>query len=183
MARTYVALLRGINVGGKHKLPMKDLRAIFESVGATDVRSYIQSGNIVFTATKAGSSEIPPAVEAEIETQFGFSVPIVVRSEAELQQIYTRNPLYDGSIEPKHLHVAFLSKAPAKARTAELQIERFLPDSFLLDQKNIYVKYPNGASRAKLNNLYFEETLGVISTMRNWNTVGKLIELCATDGE
>lgn len=179
--QTYVALLRGINVGGKHKLPMKDLRRLFDEANATDVRSYIQSGNIVFTAHSAKVARIVRNVEEAIEAQFGFRSPIIIRTHAELIDVSKQNPLYDPQLDPRFQHVAFLAKKPTQKAAKALEDDRFLPDEFVLQNRELFLKYPNGAARSKMSTAYFDKVLSVVSTARNWNTLQKLLQLCSED--
>ena len=109
----HVALLRAINVGGRNKLPMAELRALFEDAGCADVRTYIQSGNVVLRASAALARRLPERMAAAIEAELGFRPPIVMRSGAELRAVTAGNPFPDVE-DPKLLHVAFLREVPAK---------------------------------------------------------------------
>ncbi len=172
----HVAFLRGINLGTR-KLPMKDLCAMFESAGCERVRSFIQSGNVVFAASAAVAKKVPAAIEAAIVKKYGFEAPIVLRTAAELAAAYEHNPLLEPKIDPKFVYLAMLPKAPTKAALAKLEPERFAPDVFVVRGRDIYVRYPKGIARSKLTNAYFDTRLGMTSTMRNWNTIGKLVEM------
>ncbi len=174
----HIALLRGINVGGKHKLPMKDLRALFEAAGAGEVQTYIQSGNVVFESAAAEAKRIPTAVEAAIEKKFGFSSPVVVRSAAALRKVFAEHPFAADATELKLLMVAFLSKRPTAAAVKRLDAPRFHPDRFEVRGAEVFLHYPSGVARSKLTNAYLDRTLGTTSTVRNWKTVTKLVELC-----
>ena len=109
----FVALLRGINVGGKNKLPMKDLVGIFSDVGCTDVTSYIQSGNIIFGAPLDLAKRVPDLVTKKIQTSLGLSVPVVVRSSKELGEVSRNNPFLKKTRDSDGLHVAFLANLPS----------------------------------------------------------------------
>lgn len=171
----HVALLRAINVGGNNKLPMQDLRAMFDAAGCTDVRTYIQSGNVVFGASTTLARTIPAVVGDAIESRFGFRPPIVMRTADELREVSGRNPFDGLTSEPKLLHVAFLSEAPK--RGARLDPARSPGDRFEVRGRDVYLYYPNGTARSKLDNPYLERCLGATSTMRNWRTVTQLVEL------
>jgi len=173
---TFVALLRGINVGGKNKLPMKDLVALFESAGCIDVRHYIQSGNLVFGAAAALAKRLPTVLPTAIERNFGLNVPVVVRSRDELRTVAKAHPLVDAGVDA--LHVVFLADAPSPAAVASLDPNRSPPDAFVVRGREIYVACPNGAGNTKLTNAYFDSKLETVSTMRNWRTVQKLVEMC-----
>jgi uncharacterized protein (DUF1697 family) len=175
----YVALLRGVNVGGKNKLPMKDLAAMFGEAGCTDVVTYIQSGNVVFRATEACAARIPAAIAKAVADRLGFRAPVVMRTAGELHGIVRCNPfLRDGaSAEVELLHVMFLADRPSPARVATLDPKRSPPDEFEVRGREIYLRCPNGVGRTKLSNSYFDAKLATTSTMRNWRTVVKLVEM------
>jgi uncharacterized protein (DUF1697 family) len=172
----YVALLRGVNVGG-HRLPMKDLATIFGDAGCRDVRTYIQSGNVVFRAGAPLVKRVPTVIAAAISRQFGFDAPVIVRSAEEMQAVTRGNPFLRAGCDLSRLHTMFLADAPAKAAVAALDPKRSPPDEFSVKGREIYLHLPNGAGRSKLTNLYFDSKLGTISSLRNWNTVVTLFEM------
>jgi uncharacterized protein (DUF1697 family) len=185
-APAHVALLRGINVGGKNKLPMKDLAKLFAEVGCEDVRTYIQSGNVVFHADATTAEKVPAAVAKAIQEEFSLRVPVVTRSAAELRAVREHNPYVakDGTdkSDPPALHVMFLADEPSSERAGKLDPKRSPGDEFTLRGREIYLKCPNGLARTKLTNDYFDRALGTVSTVRNWNTVLKLLAMAeATD--
>ena len=173
----HVALLRGINLG-KRRLPMKELARIFEKAGATDVRTYIQSGNVVYRAGAALGRRIPNLVEAMIAERFDFDVPVVTRTAAELTAIVRANP-YAGEAEanPKSVHVGFLRDEPSASAVAALDPDRSPPDTFVVRAREIYFHFPNGMGKSMLTNPWFDSRLGTVSTMRNWRTVTTLEEM------
>lgn len=172
----YVALLRGINVGGKNRLPMADLRDIFAASGCASVRTYIQSGNAVFEATQDLAEAVPEVVTREIRERFGYETAVVVRSGEELRRVAISNP-FDTSGDPRFLHVAFLSDTPGAEAVSSLDPERSPPDEFVVAGRNVYLRYPNGVARSKLTNDYLTARLRTVSTMRNWRTVLRLLEM------
>jgi uncharacterized protein (DUF1697 family) len=174
----HVALLRGVNVGGKNKLPMKDLAQMFADAGCADVRTYIQSGNVVFRAKQAIARRVSGAVAAAIAKRFGFQAPLQTRTADELRSVATKNPFLRKGADPDLLHVAFLAELPASPQP--LDPRRSPPDEFVLQGREIYLRLPNGVARSKLTNAYFDSKLGTISTLRNWRTVLTLLEM-ATD--
>jgi len=171
---SYVALLRGINVGGSNKVPMAELRALFEALGYPDAQTYIQSGNVVFSA-RAGESALVADIEAAIEETFSLQVPVVVRSRAQLAAVVASSP-FDRAA-PTAVHVAFLSGRPRTASVAALDPDRSPPDTFAVVGREVYLHYPNGSGRSKLTVDYLERVLGVRATARNWNTVTKLLAM------
>jgi uncharacterized protein (DUF1697 family) len=175
----FVALLRGINVGGKNRLPMKDLAAIFERAGCVDVQHYIQSGNVVFAAKEAIARRIASLVAKSIARDHGFEAPVVIRTAAEMHAIAVSNPFLRGrgDIDPKTLHVMFLADEPSRDRASALDPDRSHPDSFVLKGRELYLSLPNGAARTRLTNAYFDSALRTTSTGRNWNTVLELARM------
>ena len=177
MNARYAALLRGINVGGNRKLPMKSLATMFTLAGCVDVETYIQSGNVVFGAPPAVAKRLPNTITAAIEQQFGFSVPVVIRSQEELATGVERNPFLQRGIDLATLHVAFLADIPDPTCVAALDATQSPGDSFILRGRDIYLWLPNGVARTKLTNNYFDRTLQTVSTLRNLTTVLKLLEM------
>jgi uncharacterized protein (DUF1697 family) len=171
----YVALLRGINVGGKNLLPMADLVALFSTERCAHIRSYIQSGNVVFTAEDACARTLESAIPAAIFKRFGFSPAVVLRAAGELEQIVASNPFADA--DTGLLHVGFLTSAPDRTAIASLDPDRSPGDSFVVRGREIYLHLANGMGKTKLTNAYFDSKLKAVSTFRNWRTVKKLIEL------
>lgn len=176
-ATTYVALLRSINVGGKNRLPMKDLAAMFAEAGCRDVQTYIQSGNVVFKAEDALAARIPALISEAIRDRFGYRAPVVLRNAAALREVVEANPFVKASVDLKTLHVAFLSDRPDGARVAALDPDRSPPDEFAVRGGEIYLRCPNGYGKSKLTNAYFDSSLGTTTTVRNWRTVLKLVEM------
>jgi len=171
----HVALLRAINVGGNNELPMAALREIFDAVGFRDVATYLRSGNVAFTAPAAVARRAPAKVAAEIEARFGYDVPVVTRTLKELSAVHAAHPFADRTDDLKRLHVAFLSAAPAADRA--IDPDRSPADRFELRGRDLYLFYPNGVARSKLQNRFIERALGVTSTTRGWRTVGKLLAM------
>ena len=166
-----VALLRGINVGGKHLLPMKELAALFTAEGCTSVRTYIQSGNVVFGSNEAKPDELADRIALKIAQQFGFTCPVILRTAAELADTLRQNPFLTPGVDQNALHVYFLAQAPNAEHAAALDPGRSMPDRFVLHNRDIYLHLPNGMGRSKLTNAYFDSKLHTVSTARNWRTI------------
>jgi uncharacterized protein (DUF1697 family) len=175
--RTYVALLRGINVGGNNMLPMKDLAAMFSKAGCTAVSTYIQSGNVVFRADPKVAARVPTTVVQAIADRSKIRIPIVVRTPAELRRVAEGNPFLERGIDTDKLHVVFLADVPGAPAVTALDPKRSPPDEFIVRGAEIYLHCPNGLGRTKLSNAYFDSKLETISTARNWRTVLKLLDL------
>ncbi len=173
----YVALLRGINVGGRNKLSMKRLAAIFVEAGCEDVETYIQSGNVVFRADARLAARIPGLITGEIEAQTGLHVPVVMRRVEELAGVIADNPFVEREADERALHVMFLSDEASRDDVASLDPDRSPPDEFVVAGREIYLHCPDGVGRTRLTTAYFDARLGTTSTSRNWRTVNKLLEL------
>ena len=177
MSETYVALLRGINVGGNNKLPMADLREMFIAAGCAEVKSYIQSGNVIFKATRSEASEIPGIVGARIAATFGYRTPLLLRTVEQLGDVLQNNPfLTDMETDDRH-YVMFLDGEPDPARVESLDPNLSAPDRYELRGQEVYLSLRAGAATTRLTNNYFDTKLRTISTMRNWRTVTTLLEL------
>jgi uncharacterized protein (DUF1697 family) len=176
MPTTYVALLRGINLGARNKIAMADLRELVAALGAEDVSTYVQSGNVVFRHADP-APKLAGAIEERISHDLRLSVTVLLRTKAQLAKVVAGNPFAEGGAEPKTLHVTFLAAAPDRARTRELDPKRHEPDEFRIVGQEVYLHCSNGYGRSKLSNAYFEKQLGVAATTRNWRTVTTLAEL------
>lgn len=175
----HVALLRGINVGGHNRVPMAALREMFVAAGASEVSTYIQSGNVVFGASAKLAAAIPTMIGAAIERELGLTIPIVTRSAAELAAVAGAHPFSADVSEPKWLMVAFLDRVPEPAKVAGLDPNRSPGDRFEVHGRDVYLVFPSGSGRSKLDATWLDRSLGVVSTWRNWLTVQKLAELSA----
>jgi uncharacterized protein (DUF1697 family) len=177
--RTYVALLRGINLGAHNKIAMADLRELFAAVGAEAIATYVQSGNVVFKSSVGSAPKLARAIEERIERDLGLGVKVLLRTNAELAGIAAGNPFDASGTDSATLHVTFLAERPDPARVRGLDPARGQPDEFRVAGREVYLHCPNGYGRSKLTNAYFEKQLGVAATTRNWRTVTKLAELAS----
>ena len=177
----YVALVRGINVGGRKKVAMADLREALRALGYGDVETYLQSGNALFTTTGTGTGTDALAceIEDELKARLDMDVKVLVRTGDELAAVVGANPFPHATAEPSKLHVAFLSANPDADRVASIDAARFEPDELRVGERALYLWYPNGAGRSKLSNDLLERKLGVTATSRNWNTVLHLLDRLA----
>ncbi|WP_020133671.1 DUF1697 domain-containing protein [Streptomyces sp. 351MFTsu5.1] len=179
MTTTYAALLRGINVGGSRKVPMADLRTLMEGLGHSGVRSYLQSGQAVFTADHGDEESLAAELTGAIEKRFGFAVDVIVRDHAYLKGIADNCPFPAAELEGKQLHVTYFSGPVDADRFAEIDQAAYLPEEFRLGDRALYLYVPDGLGRSKLAEHLSKPRLnkGVIATSRNWNTVVKLVEM------
>lgn len=173
----YIAMLRGINVSGKNTIKMADLQALFVGLGHTDVITYIQSGNVVFRSTAKGAPALSAAIEQRITREFGFEVPVVIRTKTEFAKVIAANPFDD--VDLAKVHVTFLAKKPAVALVRALADHQSPPDDFRIAGSEIYLHCPQGYGNTKLNNSFWERKMKVGATTRNWKTVTKLAELAS----
>jgi uncharacterized protein (DUF1697 family) len=172
-----VALLRGVNVGGV-KVPMGELRSLLEDVGLGEVRTHLQSGNVIVTAPSGDSRAIAGVIEKAISDGLGLSIRVIVRDRDQMAKVVASNPHLRRGVPPKLLHTIFLEATPAADRVASLDPNRSPADRFSVAEREIFVEYgPAGSGRSKLDLSYFEKTLGVTGTARNWNTVTRLLEM------
>jgi uncharacterized protein (DUF1697 family) len=176
--RTYVALLRGINLGARNKVPMADLRELFAGLECRDVSTYVQSGNVIFKSSVA-AGKLSQTIEKRIRRDLGLSVTVLVRTKAQLVKVVAGNPFAADESDLTKLHVTFLADLPDRARVRELAAKQFEPDEFRVAGQEIYLHCPNGYGRSKLSNANFEKRLGVAATTRNWKTVTTLAELAS----
>jgi uncharacterized protein (DUF1697 family) len=173
---TKVALLRGINVGGHRRVPMVELRDIAGALGFGDPVTYIQSGNLVFDTDLDEEASVT-ALATALADRFGFDVSVVVRSAADVVAVAASHPFAGLDLEPKSLMVAFLDRAPTVDVAAAIDPDSYLPDRFTVEGREVYLAYPNGSGRSKLNHTLLERRLQVGATVRNWPTVTTLAAL------
>ena len=182
MTNVHVALLRGINVGGKNPVPMKALAEEFAAAGCKDVRTYIQSGNVVFCAPDAAVRKLAKKMAASIEARFGCRVPVVLRNVAELELAITRNPYAKRPEFGNYTHLMFLADEPGADAVRGLDPKRSSPDEFTVVGRDVYLWMPGGMGKTRLTNAYFDSKLKTVSTVRNWRTVLTLAEMMGISG-
>ena len=180
---TYVALLRGINVGGRNLLPMKDLVRLFEAAGCAGARTYIQSGNVIFGASPAKAEGLPERIVTAVADEFGYRTGVLLRTVEELGETIRNNPFAREGATENWLHVLFLARRPDAAAVAALDPDRSAGDAYVVRGREIYLQCPNGVGKTKLTNAYFDARLATVSTGRNWRTVRALFELAGAGGE
>lgn len=173
---TLIALLRGINIGGNHKLPMKELSALLTEMGLRDVQTYIQSGNVVFRSNVKDNAALAAKISAAIEAQHGFAPQVLLLDADELRKTITTNPFPEAEATPASLSLLFLAEIPSIPNLKALEALRISSERFKLVGKVFYLHAPDGFGRSKLA-ANAERLLGVPATGRNWNTVCKLAEM------
>jgi uncharacterized protein (DUF1697 family) len=175
MARL-VVLLRGINIGPRNRISMPQLRKALEDAGYEDVRTYLQSGNVVLTST-AGAKDVARACEQLIADRFRLEIAVVTRTRAELARVVERNPLERVAKDPKRYQVSFLQAKPAARVIRGLEEIADGEEQVVAVGREIYAWHPAGVARSKLWARLAGKDLGVTATARNWTTVTKLLEL------
>lgn len=176
----YIALLRGINIGPHKRMKMEKLRASCEALGFEEVKTYIQSGNIVFRTGKLRPEALTKKLEERIVRDFGFSSDIIIRSKQELDEIVTGNPLLrERGVDESKLHVVFVREAPSPAAIRKLESLTLEPDKIRHAGQEIYFYFPNGVSGSSLWKHPLDRILEVPGTMRNWRTVITLSGMAA----
>jgi len=174
--KTWISLLRGINVGGKNIIPMKTLRQIMDELGYENVQTYIQSGNCVFESGESSSSAISKNIAQAIEEHSGFSPSVITISTAQLLDAVRHNPFDIEKNEPKSIHFYFLSQAPTTANMDALQKLKHPSEEYSLAKSVFYLLTPQGMARSKLA-AGAESKIGVSATARNYRTIMKLVDL------
>ncbi|HEY1591395.1 MAG TPA: DUF1697 domain-containing protein [Solirubrobacteraceae bacterium] len=171
-----IILLRGINLGPNKRVPMAELRELFKGAGFDDVRTYVQSGNVV-VSSDATPAELERLIERLLEERFGFEVPVVARTRDELAQVVERNPLGDVAENPKRYQVSFLAGELDDGTVARLTELASPTEQFVADGRELYAWHPDGVARSKLWAQLADTKLGVKATARNWTTVETLLEM------
>lgn len=175
---THIAMLRGINVSGHKPVKMERLRASFEALGFTDVKTYVQSGNVVFKTAKISEISLVTKIAKKVLDDFGFSVSVLVRTPAELDAVLERNPIAkQAGAEENKLYVTFLSQPAPKGTEELLKPLATAAEQIHVDGREIYLHCPNGYGTTKVSNTAIEKKLSAQATTRNWRTVKNLFEM------
>ena len=176
----YIALLRGINIGPHKRMKMEKLRACCGNLGFDTIKTYIQSGNLVFKAAKADPATLAKKIEAQITKDFGFSADVIVRTQEQLEQVVRKNPLLkEAGIDESKLHVVFLAQAPTEASIKKLETVTKAPDRVRHSGSEVYFYFPHGVSGSSIWKQNLDKLLLVSGTMRNWRTVNTLHQMAS----
>lgn len=177
MKITYIALLRGINVSGQKQIKLNDLKSMFEAMKFTDVQTYIQSGNVVFKSKQLPINKLEKRITKAISDKYGFDVKVIVKTPEEIEYVLNNNPFIKKKKNIERLYVTFLSENPSEANITKLKENNYAPEEYIIDDTNIFLFFPNGYGKAKLNNNHFESKLKVHATTRNWKTIQAIAEM------
>ena len=173
----FIALLRGINVSGQKQIKMSELKTQFEEKGFQDVETYIQSGNVIFSAREKSNKKLEDKISSAIKSKFSFDAQIIVLTPEAIGHVIQSNPFLKKKKDTEKLYVTFLLENPSADNIKKLKDVDYSPEEFIMDGSYIYLFVPNGYGNSKLNNNLFESKLKVFGTTRNWKTVNKLFEL------
>jgi uncharacterized protein (DUF1697 family) len=174
-----MSLLRGVNVGGHKRIKMDQLRTSLEALGFEQVKTYIQSGNVVFKTAKLPTPTLSRRIEERLLTDFGFPVSVISRTADEMARTIQDNPfLKDRAVDPENLHLIFLADAPSASALQKLKILTVAPDRSRCIGKDLYLYLPNGFSQSSLMKNPLDRVLSVVTTNRNWKTVNTLHQMC-----
>jgi uncharacterized protein (DUF1697 family) len=174
--KSYVALLRGINVGGKNIVPMKALVVLFEDLGIRNVKTYLQSGNVVFESSGESAAQLTAKIRSKMKKHFGFMIDVILLGVEELEEAILANPFPKAISDPSALHVGFLTSVPQNPDLQRLESLKKKSERFHLTDKVFYLHAPEGVGRSRLA-ANVERLLAVTMTGRNWRTVCKIREL------
>jgi uncharacterized protein (DUF1697 family) len=172
----FVSMLRAVNVGGSGQIKMEPLRQAYESLGLRDVRSLLQSGNVLFRSSVKNRDQLARRIMQEIERRFGLQVEVLIRTLPEFESIFERSPILSPRADLSKLLVMFLSKVPDARAQAALSKWHKGPEMLELRGPEVYLYYPDGVGRSKLSTAVIERHLDTSGTARNWNTLTKLLE-------
>ncbi len=178
---TWIAFLRGVNVLGKNSLPMRDLTAYLKKLNCADIRTYIQSGNVVFQCSEGKPESLSRRITSTIAREKGFEPAVIVLGEKDLAKAVAGNPFPKATVDPKSLHVFFLSAKPKSSNVESLEELRTKTERLAVKDKLLYLHTPDGFGKSKLA-AAIERRLGVEATARNWRTVTKMLELAQQAG-
>lgn len=174
----YISLLRGINVSGKNLIKMEALLKMYNSLGFSNVKTYLQSGNVIFSTTKSDSRRLTKEISDQIKIDFNLDVPVLVLTIDTLQRIIDNNPfLKDPNKEPEFLHVTFLSSPPGEYDTKTFEEKKSGGEEIVISTEAVYLYCPHGYGNTKLTNTFLEKKLKTGATTRNWKTTNKLLSI------
>lgn len=178
MMKTYLSLLRGINVTGHNSIKMAELRSLYESLGFENVRSYIQSGNVLFQTKKQSDKSLEEKISLEIKRAFGHEVSVLILNRERLADAIEKNPFAGKKhIDTKHLHFTFLKSDPDVSAMKEIEARKLDSEEIALIGNVLYLHFPKGYGNTKLNNTFLERKFKVVTTTRNWRTTHKLLDM------
>lgn len=179
--KTYISMLRGINVSGKNLIKMDTLQEMYKNLGYKNVKTFIQSGNVIFQSEEEDISALTSKISLTIQEVFSLNIPVFVKEKSELAKIYKGNPfLKDADKKAENQYICLLSNVINTQLIKKIENSKYLPDTFSFKEDAIYIYCQYGYGQTKLNNNFFENKLKVNATTRNLKTIRTMIELCDT---
>jgi len=176
--KTYISLLRGINIGGHKKIKMDSLRDGFSSLGYTNIKTYIQSGNILFCSKEEDKTKLEREISSMIMDKYGFDVPVLVLISDDLNEVITNNPFANSINHKKEfIHITFISNEVKEINYKEIESKKESEDEYKIINKAIYLYLQKGYGNTKIHNNFFEKLLKTQATTRNWKTCLELLEM------
>lgn len=172
-----ISMLRGVNLGPHNRIKMDALRALYESLGLEEPRTYVQSGNVIFRTKEKDYAKLAKKIQSAIEKTFGCSPAVILRTPGEMKKVMAANPFAGRNLEAAKILVTFLAGDPAAAVQAALAAFDKYPEEVHLKGRELYIYFPNGAGRSKLPWSQVERQLGITGTARNWNSVKQLFTI------
>jgi uncharacterized protein (DUF1697 family) len=174
---TYICILRGINVSGKNIIKMADLKQLFEAMGFINVKTYIQSGNVIFESKEQSTYNLGTSINEKINSKFGYNVPVLVKKSDYLRKIVATLPF--SNIDTSKLYVTFLSGKCTNPPMEQILEKKGHTELIHIEEETVYIYCPDGYGKTKLSNNFLEKKLQISATTRNWKTVNKLLELAS----
>ena len=173
----HIALLRGINVSGQKIIKMAELKVHFENLEFENVQTYIQSGNVIFCSKEKDNKKLKKIIESKIHEVYNFSVSVIILTKEDLQSAISNSPFNENNSDISKVYISYLDSIPDEIPLAELDKYKSPTEEFRIIGNNIYLYFPDGYGRTKLNNNILEKKLNVRSTSRNWKTSNKLLKM------
>jgi uncharacterized protein (DUF1697 family) len=182
--KTFISLLRGVNMAGHNKIKMTDLSSLYKKIGLKDVETFIQSGNVVFTDPgNLSETDLTEQIEDAVSKKFKYNIPVIIRTPEEFREIVSLNPFSDvENFNPEKLAVIFLYEKPSEAQIEKVKNIDYPPDKFIINGKEIFIYCPNGFGKSKIYTGFFENKMKVSGTGRNWNTINALLKIAEKKG-
>ena len=175
--KTFISMLRGINLGAKNRIAMPALKNLYETLGLTDVVTYVQSGNVIFSSPQADETQLAADLTAAIQQTLGLDVPVLVRDRDCFERLIVGNPFTVRDEDATKFHITFLAQLPDPALMEKLILPPGCTDEFVLEDRELYLFCPGGYGETKLSNTFFERKLKMVATTRNWKTVNALYQM------
>lgn len=174
--KTYISILRGINVSGKNSIKMDALKKLYQNLGFKNISTYVQSGNVIFSSEYNDPKKIEDILTSQIKQEFGFTVPVIVLTIEELKDSIQNNP-FQKDKEEAFIYFTFLANEPSNFNKENIYNKKAENEAIVIKERIVYLYCPNGYGRTKLTNTFLENILNVTATTRNFKTTNRLLEI------